>query len=55
MQDVNGDKFKMRATILNCVCVMPARCIVISSMQFNGKNRRTLLITKNSGKRRTGC
>lgn len=48
MQDVNGDKFKMRATILNCVCVMPARCLVISSVQFNGKNRRTLLITKNS-------
>lgn len=37
MQDVNGDKFKMRATNLNCACVMPARCLVISSMQFNGK------------------
>lgn len=43
MQDVNGDKFKMRATILNCVCVMPARCLVISSVQFNGKNNEEQL------------
>lgn len=37
MEDVNGDKFKMRATILNCVCDLPARCLVSNSMQFNGK------------------
>lgn len=37
MQDVNGDKFKMRATILSCVCDLPARCLISNSMQFNGK------------------
>jgi hypothetical protein len=36
VDDKAGNSFTMKATILNCVCDLPARCMVSNSMQFNG-------------------
>ncbi|XP_063403282.1 uncharacterized protein LOC134712602 [Mytilus trossulus] len=32
-----GSNFTLMGTLLNCVCDLPARCLVSNSMQFNGK------------------
>ena len=37
LEDGKGQSFIMRGTLLNCVCDLPARCLVSNSMQFNGK------------------
>ena len=37
LKDNNEKEFTMKATIINCVCDLPARCMVSNSMQFNGK------------------
>lgn len=37
MSDKYGNDIIMKATLLNCVCDLPARCMVSNSMQFNGK------------------
>lgn len=35
--DHNGDLFLCQATLLSCVCDLPAKCLVTNSMQFNGQ------------------
>lgn len=36
MKDYKETSFRLRATVLNCVCDLPARCMMSNSMQFNG-------------------
>jgi hypothetical protein len=37
VSDKHESSFILKATLLNCVCDLPARCMVSNSMQFNGK------------------